>query len=217
MGPVPRRFTIGVVLFLGAIASHPAAATGRDPIVIAIKIKDYAGVPSSVRETAQAEAARVYAAIGVNVLWQFSPAADEHEPAASTANLRVNILSPAMTRRLTPPPDAAATAPRTREKCGRVAYVFYDRVQQIAQGHLARLGLLLGLVIAHETGHLLLPFNSHSPFGIMRAAWDRDQMRRGMAGDLQFTPSQGDQIRSYISRTFHAKTVGVSTSIATGK
>jgi hypothetical protein len=58
---------------------------------------------------------------------------------------------------------------------------------------------ILGHVIAHEMGHLLLPPNSHSQSGVMNADWDSEQLLRMVKGLLQFTPEQGELIRSHVS------------------
>jgi predicted SprT family Zn-dependent metalloprotease len=58
---------------------------------------------------------------------------------------------------------------------------------------------ILGHVMAHEMGHLLLPANSHSQSGVMHADWDSEQLLRMVKGLLQFTPEQGELIRSHVS------------------
>ena len=50
--------------------------------------------------------------------------------------------------------------------------------------------MILGCVIAHELGHLLLGSNSHSDEGIMQPRWDPNQVRQLMMGTLLFTPEQ---------------------------
>jgi hypothetical protein len=52
--------------------------------------------------------------------------------------------------------------------------------------------------MAHEMGHLLLPANSHSQGGVMRADWDSEHLLRMVKGVLQFTPEQGELIRSHV-------------------
>ena len=51
-------------------------------------------------------------------------------------------------------------------------------------------GLILGHVIAHEIGHLLLPYNSHARTGLMRGGWDTQQAMRAATGALTFTPKE---------------------------
>jgi hypothetical protein len=55
-------------------------------------------------------------------------------------------------------------------------------------------GELLGLVLAHEIGHVLLPENSHSAVGIMKPGF-------GVGKDvgLRFTAAQGHSIRQTLS------------------
>jgi hypothetical protein len=68
---------------------------------------------------------------------------------------------------------------------GYYAYAFYDRVQRIAEEH----GLghaLLGNVLAHEVGHLLLGSKSHSVSGIMAAHWNGEELRRVSEGTMFF-------------------------------
>ena len=50
--------------------------------------------------------------------------------------------------------------------------------------------IILGCVIAHEVGHLLLGSSSHSGSGIMQGHWKRGQIRKAMTGNLPFTPEQ---------------------------
>jgi hypothetical protein len=50
----------------------------------------------------------------------------------------------------------------------RRAYVFCDRVAALNERASASIPSILGDVIAHELGHLLLPLPGHSPGGIMR-------------------------------------------------
>ena len=56
--------------------------------------------------------------------------------------------------------------------------------------------MILGHVIAHETGHLMLPYDAHSPTGIMRAQMDSKSMREAFCGNLYFTLAQSELIRT---------------------
>jgi hypothetical protein len=49
---------------------------------------------------------------------------------------------------------------------------------------------LLGHVMAHEIGHLLLPVNSHASRGIMRGEWDVVQTQHARTGTLGFTSTE---------------------------
>ena len=54
---------------------------------------------------------------------------------------------------------------------------------------------ILGSVMAHELGHLILGSNSHSPTGIMRARWEHGELRRLERGSLVFTDEQAERMR----------------------
>ena len=58
------------------------------------------------------------------------------------------------------------------------------------------LAQLLGFVMAHEMGHMLLPYGAHSQVGIMRPEWDRAQVKNAVEGVLTFTPVQAALIRA---------------------
>lgn len=45
-------------------------------------------------------------------------------------------------------------------------------------------------MIAHEIGHLLLPYDSHAGRGLMQGGWDRTQARRAEMGLVTFTPDE---------------------------
>lgn len=59
--------------------------------------------------------------------------------------------------------------------------VYFDRVRLRAGDSLAREYALLAHVLAHEIAHILQGTDTHSPTGVMKARWDRqdyDQMTR---------------------------------------
>ncbi len=53
---------------------------------------------------------------------------------------------------------------------------------------------VLGRVIAHELGHLLLGTARHAPRGLMRAGWDASTVRRSRAWHWQFSKREGERI-----------------------
>jgi len=61
-------------------------------------------------------------------------------------------------------------------------------VERLSRRTLLSKQLLLGHVMAHELGHLLLGSNSHSERDLMREMWWPDELRRAAIGKLFFTP-----------------------------
>ena len=110
-----------------------------------------------------------------------------------------------MTDQLTVAMTALGGAAGTREHRGRVAYVFYNRVEHIARTYLNTSRrratndidnvIVLAHAMAHEVGHLLLPYG-HSATGLMRADWDGKDLRLALHGQLKFTAAQAELIRT---------------------
>ncbi len=51
--------------------------------------------------------------------------------------------------------------------------------------------VILGHAAAHEIGHLLLGSNSHSPQGLMRARWSRQDLQNAGIGQSSFHARTG--------------------------
>jgi hypothetical protein len=73
--------------------------------------------------------------------------------------------------------------------------VFYNLVAGLHADWNIGLADILGNVIAHELGHLLLGSNSHSPAGIMRARWQAEELQRVAKGTLSFNAEQAEYMR----------------------
>ena len=147
---------------------------------MAVAICDARQVPPEVVASAERIASDVYGAIGVALEWTDAGCA------AGDHSLTVNVIA-----------SKASTVDVTDLTLGfaepgtSVATVLYDRVVAFARRYHVKREVLLGYVIAHEIGHLLLPPNSHSWQGVMRAVINLED---ASAKRLRFTREQGDQI-----------------------
>jgi hypothetical protein len=88
---------------------------------------------------------------------------------------------------------------RTATGISRVAYVFYDRIHMFTGPNRLHRALVLGIAIAHELGHLLLPYNTHSKTGLMRADWTDADLLLAQHSRLLFTDEEGELLRSRLS------------------
>jgi hypothetical protein len=83
---------------------------------------------------------------------------------------------------------------------GKYADVFFEHVEQLREEKPGvNLGTILGYVMAHEIGHLLLGSNSHSRSGIMQGEWHGDQLRSIALGELLFTAEQAERMRERVA------------------
>ena len=76
---------------------------------------------------------------------------------------------------------------------GEMATIFHEQVRTVARQSGVDTAELLGRVVAHEIGHLLLKANTHSRNGLMRGMWSIAELRQNHGNDWVFAP--GDRRR----------------------
>lgn len=204
------RLLLGLTWAASAVCLAQDSLTERVPEhQLSIHLYDLAHVPTDVRDGATKEAARILARAGIQTIWQEGPAA------ASEANIvdytvhtesghpRPDIRSYLVVNidrswPYTPFPCALGFAlPDARS--GVHAIIFYDRIHELIPPSVIALPKMLGHVMAHEIGHVLLGSAQHSSAGIMKATWNITDFQCNPAGRLEFTPEQGRVIRERAS------------------
>jgi hypothetical protein len=90
---------------------------------------------------------------------------------------------------------ALGYVPSSKARRGRQAFVLADRVRNRSSELVVSLQLVLGLTMAHEVAHLLLPHESHSVNGLMRSVWNSADYRKARLGQLLFTDEEAQLIR----------------------
>ena len=80
-----------------------------------------------------------------------------------------------------------------------VVSVYRDAVADVARRYGQPVGQVLGIALAHEIGHALLPPPSHSTSGIMRPSWEGDALRHAINGDIAFTDRQAALMRDRLN------------------
>jgi hypothetical protein len=220
-----ERYGYGVVLGLllsvplmaggGSALGHPVGEdeNGRTAR-INVRVYNYAQVPDRALEQGEKTAARVFRKAGIEVSWM------NCNPAATDIELVANC-----TREMGPPYFAVRIVPRmaivqgvTDGKTGGLAIgnlasvSFCRAAEEAAAGSIAP-SELLGLVMAHELGHMLLG-PSHSESGIMQAHWTREDLQHGPHGGFEFTPRQAQLIRTEVGKRGQEQAAvdGVSTT-----
>jgi hypothetical protein len=202
--------TVG--LTLPAVAKSKAPLTPERDLSINVRIYDYANVPSGILAKAQGEAARIFRRAGIETNWiecavpgrvvETKPSC-KAKPGAS--DLQIRLLPREMARKLMKHHSEfglAFTAPG--DGFGSNASIFYHRVEELSARRHTSQPLLLGHLIAHEIGHLLLGSNSHSRSGIMHVPWNRSQVERASVGTLLFTKREAERMRGQASRRLAA-------------
>lgn len=183
------RTPMALALTVVAMMSRGAEATELERPVV-IQLRDYAEVPPFVLFRAQLEAARIFKMAGIRLIWRDFAVTSVLE---SAVRLRILILSDKIIReyssRETVRPETLGMANPARG----CAFIFYPHLEAYLPRGEAELPTLLGRVLAHEIGHLLLLDTEHSKTGIMRARLD------DRTAGQRFTPAEASAMRSALS------------------
>ncbi len=196
-------YAVLTLCFLTPSCLAQNAATRALRTEVHISVYDDANVPTELLAAAEAQVRRIFQEAGIETLWgNCSQGAENTQPAGchvvGSTYLVLKILPRAMGAHVRDRTDVLGTATLDEKGVGYYGYAFYDRIQQMAEAR--RLAsTLLGHVLAHEIGHLVLRSNSHSISGIMSARWTGEELRRLSEGAMFFTPHESKVMRDRLS------------------
>jgi hypothetical protein len=168
-------------------------------------------VAQEVVNMAKVHVERIYGHSGIQIEWSDG---GDNQPVGGNGKLELTLVfvPETVARTMDRPKEATGFAISNDGQGVRRAYIFVERVaeqavvvnhQQDSLDEKTAKALILGHVIAHEAGHLMLPHNSHSPRGIMQARLGMDSVQQATRGNLLFTSDETKQIRSVLIS--HAK------------
>ena len=175
-------------------------ARAEDPLDsrMTVLVYDYAGVQADTLVKAEQETSRIFRHSGVEVTWRpcripgSSVPLECPDPSPMTPALRLVSRFQLIGDRV----HAEAMGYST----GDFATVSVEFAQRLEESGGAQLPEILGHIMAHEIGHLLLPGERHSVSGIMKARWRSDDWRLVCQGELNFAPEQSRFLRAELLR-----------------
>jgi hypothetical protein len=183
-----------LLLFSGAAHGFPAPQ-------VRIAIRNDARIPERVLTQAADEANRIFRQAGVDTVWtvcQSSNAGTSTQPdclgQGDLTHLSLHIVP--WSSQLGD--STFGVAFLSDEGVGVYSDVFYPLVEKLHGDCDASPSRVLGHVMAHEIGHLLLGLRSHSALGIMQPRWQGEALRRIGMGTLLFTAEQARSMREKI-------------------
>jgi hypothetical protein len=201
----------------GAMQGPQEAVMPRtvSPRTITIRIRNYAQVKPSVLNQATKAASDIFRGAGVDSVWVECSVGQTFLPDSSCSNpvtpldLVLNLLPRSRTQNLHLRDEVLGMAMETTaQDFGAFASVFYDSVELCAAHRGLDLSHLLGHVIAHELGHLLLGANSHSGHGVMRACWSGKELVAAGQGGLSFSASEQHRLQTVLTARTQAASSG---------
>ena len=197
---------ITAIVSAGGVTSSAGNMCEPDRPTLSVQVHDYAHVTAERLSLASDIVSRLYAKIGVRLEWQrvLHPdtehgTSEEHESPGSLADLFVIILTPKMMNgRRVPEGLVGFAAVPSDGGMGRIAYVIDQRVREIA-GRRGNAAAVLGFVMAHEIGHLVLGRGSGAATGLMKCQWEQQHMQRLDVLKQEFSAGHADRIRKTLT------------------
>ena len=184
---------------LNLVWAFPKSAFAAEPAVtVTVLVFNYARVSPGALAAAEREASRILGAAGVWPIWlecpmRSSTAAPEGPclRGPESTDIKLRVLTMPIQNSFEDTVFGFTVRPI-------LASVYYDYAVRLARSEGVEFDArkILGCVIAHELGHLLLGPNSHSSTGIMQSPWGREQVREVLTGTLLFTPEQAKLMRA---------------------
>jgi hypothetical protein len=153
------------ILVLLLLISPVDADADDDPdlATVVVRIDNLAPVPANYLEFAESRAAEVFKRIGVRLTWVDEETAFRDHVRPPFTVVVVKSMDQPLARSMLV--DALGFADPSVSR----AHVIYERVEELTTRSQRSAASLLGDVMAHELGHLLLPEGRHSARGIMRS------------------------------------------------
>ena len=198
-----------VLAALASLVGGAAYAQPKQPSIrLTVSVFNDAEVPPSVLEAAQARAETVLDGAGIALTWldcgtpgnwvQDIGCRDLAFPSHFSVRLARNGRHRAG--------DVFGESFLDERGVGNYASVYVEPLAASKALDVVSEGDLLGYVVAHELGHLLLGQDSHSADGLMRGKWDFAALQQAARGTLIFSAKEAERMRSrYRSATARQK------------
>lgn len=190
-----------VVLLCGTAAM---AGTRRDRPKISVLVNNSAGVSSRVLRQAEIDAERIFRDAGVEVGWQDCSRGVVVDVCQQVlgGNQFVFVLHIVPSGK-TSTDSVFGVAFLGEGGLGQYCDVFLDRVEETQRESGSGASHLLGAVVAHELGHLLLGSHAHAYVGIMTPTWQEQSLRAIEMGTFFFTREQAAFMRGRLQPVNH--------------
>jgi hypothetical protein len=195
----------GLVLVLALLGIPTIAGAAAEPMPgPAVVVRFYrAAIPEEEFSAARNLAAGILDTAGIAVSW--SPCWSEtghvapicHRPPAG-GEVILHVVPATDANALDHRQSLGFSLIDRGTSAGTVANVYADRIAVLAEESDTDRVCLLGRVIAHEIGHLLMGTNHHSTRGLMRAVWSKRELQRNAPLDWQFSADEARAMRSLV-------------------
>jgi hypothetical protein len=188
----------------GGVVSAAKPDASRTAHLVNVRLYDSGVLPAAEITTARTEAAAILREAGIELVWLLC--SDETRIQGTSAQCDMEIDPDELVVRIiqsSPQPFSngvplGEALVDKESHTGSLATIFADRVTSICDRAAANRPSVLGRVVAHEIGHLLLRTHNHARRGLMRAVWTDLELRRAVGLEWHFSPSEARRMRAMI-------------------
>jgi hypothetical protein len=185
--------TISAAISLAILATALTAESkdgADDRPSVFVHIENRGAVTPETIAGAREQLAHIFQVAGVRV---DSSAEPGHDRCASKLAVHVVLLGGRIADRFIKSEQVKRQVLAQANSDARRVYVFWDRVGPAVDHQAIGHGDALGLVIAHELAHVLLPARGHSPSGLMQANYNAY-----LSYGLKFSADESEAMRAFL-------------------
>jgi hypothetical protein len=184
---------IQACLIVLALCTYASSSSKSLLTPVTVDIYNDVGIASPLLKSAEVEAERIFDAAHIHIRLRDCTAVENQPPAdpgchalRAPNHLSLRILPGANKQN----DDIFGVAFLAADGTGVYSDVFYGSIETLHTQVPTNLARVLGHVMAHEIGHLLIGSHAHSTWGIMCAKWHHQELQRLEMGTLFFTTEQ---------------------------
>lgn len=167
-----QHYRLAAIITALTLTASLSSAARPATLTVVLHVTDFASTDDGNLGRARTEAQRIFGDVGVRLAW-VDIALGPEARACEGLNLFVSLLSPFLIEQHTLKGVSSSVLGTASPAAGH-AFIFGERIRTLAERRRIDEGVLLGRVMAHEIGHLLLPGARHSRTGLMTAGMDTD-------------------------------------------
>jgi hypothetical protein len=196
-----------VAVLMAATLSIGVRAESSSP-VLTVRLYNTSGIPAPELMAARLAAESILRDTGLDVVFRHCGYRVSPDDTVDSCNERLTptevvvrvINAPSFSTTLKPETYGLAYVIQETSR-GWLATVFSDRIDQAAARVGVEPGVLLGRVMAHEIGHLLLGHGYHGNAGVMRAEWP-DALLTHAGEEWRFSNLEATRMQHLFPTTF---------------
>jgi len=183
---------------MSGVGRAEEAAGGQATLRIRTRVCNMAKVKPEILSSGLIEAGTIFKRIGIEIEWKECPC----NSLVGAAEFQLRVIPTLFPTVHGIPQRGHLGYAAASEEGGVLATIFYDRVEDLTLVN--NPSTVLGYAIAHEMGHLLLGKTLrggryHSDSGIMRAKWDRNDLKGRTESGMEFAPEDAERLRTRVA------------------